>query len=64
MKDNKVAVVAVGGNALIKDKTKKTIPDQYEAANETMGHIAEMIRSGCIPVAGSIATSTSCGLKP
>lgn len=43
---DKVAVVAVGGNALIKDKTKKTIPDQYEAANETMGHIVSMIESG------------------
>ncbi|MBN1230815.1 MAG: carbamate kinase [Anaerolineales bacterium] len=42
----KVAVVAVGGNALIKDKTKKTIPDQFEAAKETMAHIAEMIHSG------------------
>jgi carbamate kinase len=43
---NKIAVVAVGGNALIKDKTKKTIPDQYEAASETMGHIATMIQQG------------------
>ncbi|MBW8011317.1 MAG: carbamate kinase [Chloroflexi bacterium] len=43
---SKVAVVAVGGNALIKDKTKKTIPDQYAAASETMGHIASMIESG------------------
>jgi len=43
---SKVAVVAVGGNALIKDKSKKTIPDQYEAASETMGHIVEMIAQG------------------
>jgi carbamate kinase len=42
----KIAVVAVGGNALIKDKTKKTIADQYEAASETMGHIASMIQGG------------------
>jgi len=42
----KIAVVAVGGNALIKDKTKKTVPDQYEAASETMSHIASMIQSG------------------
>ncbi|MDH5605563.1 MAG: carbamate kinase [Anaerolineae bacterium] len=41
-----VAVVAVGGNALIKDKNKKTISDQYEAASETMGHIASMIQAG------------------
>lgn len=42
----KVAVVAVGGNALVKDKSKQTIQDQYEAAYETMGHIAQMIKSG------------------
>jgi carbamate kinase len=43
---DKVAVVAVGGNALIKDKTKKSIPDQYEAASETMRYIADMIEEG------------------
>ena len=43
---NKVAVVAVGGNALIKEKGKETIPDQYAAASETMGHIASMIEAG------------------
>ena len=46
MVNNKIAVVAVGGNALIKDKTQKTIPDQYEASSETMGHIASMIQVG------------------
>jgi carbamate kinase len=43
---SKVAVVAVGGNALVKDKNKQTINDQYEAAYETMGHITRMIKSG------------------
>lgn len=43
---SKLAVVAVGGNALIKDKRKKTIPDQYAAAAVTMGHIATMIQDG------------------
>ncbi len=43
---NKIAVVAVGGNALIKDNNRKTIPDQYEAARETMGHITSMIQDG------------------
>jgi len=42
----KVAVVAVGGNALIQSKDKKTIEDQFDAAKETMGHIAEMIEQG------------------
>jgi carbamate kinase len=46
MTDNKVAVVAVGGNALITDKNRVTVPDQYAAANETMGHIADMIQAG------------------
>ena len=43
---NKVAVVAVGGNALIKSKEKKTIEDQFDAAKESMGHIAKMIAEG------------------
>jgi carbamate kinase len=41
-----VAVVAVGGNSLIKDKTHRTIPDQYEAGAESMSHIAGMIEAG------------------
>ena len=43
---NRVAVVAVGGNALIKDKNNKSIPDQYDAARDTMVHIAAMIADG------------------
>ena len=46
MAEKKVAVVAVGGNSLIKDKDHKTINDQYEAAAESMRHIAGMIESG------------------
>lgn len=42
----KVAVVAVGGNSLIKDKSHQTVPDQYEAASESMKHIAGMIEAG------------------
>ena len=42
----KVAVVAVGGNSLIKDKSQQTVPDQYEAASESMEHIAGMIEAG------------------
>ena len=44
--EKKVAIVAVGGNSLIKDKNHKTVPDQYEAAAESMKHIAGMIESG------------------
>ncbi len=46
MSDKKIAVVAVGGNALIKNKTEKTIGDQFDAVKETMGHIAQMIKQG------------------
>jgi carbamate kinase len=42
----KVAVVAIGGNSLIKDKTHQTVPDQYAAAHETCVHIAGMIEQG------------------
>ena len=43
---NKLAVVAVGGNSLIKDKDHQTIPDQYGAAVETMAHVVGMIEAG------------------
>lgn len=42
----KIAVVAVGGNSLIKDKDHQTVPDQYMAAVETMKHITTMIEKG------------------
>jgi len=42
----KIAVVAIGGNALIVDKTRKSIPDQFDAIKETMSHIAGMIEDG------------------
>lgn len=41
-----VAVVAVGGNSLIKDEQHKNINDQYEAAKESMKHIVDMILQG------------------
>jgi len=46
MKKPQVAVVAVGGNSLIKDKSHQTVPDQYAAAAESMGHIVGMIQAG------------------
>ncbi len=42
----KLAIVAVGGNSLIKDAQHQTIPDQYAAAVESMKHIAGMIEAG------------------
>jgi carbamate kinase len=44
--ERKLAVVAVGGNSLIKDKAHQTIPDQYAAACESMSHLADMIEAG------------------
>lgn len=43
---NKLAVIAIGGNSLIKDEKRKTVEDQYQAAKETTFHIADMIESG------------------
>lgn len=42
----RVAVVAIGGNSLIKDKQHQTVEDQYQAAKETTFHIADMIEAG------------------
>ena len=42
----KLAVVAIGGNSLIKDGKHKTVEDQYQAAKETTFHIADMIEAG------------------
>ncbi|HMT20123.1 MAG TPA: carbamate kinase, partial [Promineifilum sp.] len=42
----KLAVIAIGGNSLIKDKQHQSVEDQYKAAAETAGHIARMIKDG------------------
>ncbi len=42
----KLAVVAIGGNSLIKDNTRVRVEDQYEAAKETCYYIADMIEQG------------------
>lgn len=44
--NRKIAVVAIGGNSLIIDKNRKSIPDQFDAVKETMSHIAGMIEDG------------------
>jgi carbamate kinase len=43
---SKLAVVAIGGNSLIKDEAHKSVPDQFNAVRETAVHIAEMIEQG------------------
>src|SRR5512136_672929 len=45
-KKRKVAVVAIGGNSLIKDEKHKSVEDQRDAAKETTLHIADMIEAG------------------
>jgi carbamate kinase len=44
--EKRVAVVAIGGNSLIKDKDHVSVEDQYLAAKETTFHIADMIEAG------------------
>ena len=46
MANRKLAVVAIGGNSLIKDEKHKSVEDQYLAAKETTFHIADMIEAG------------------
>jgi len=48
----KRAVVAIGGNSLIKDKAHQTVRDQYIAAGETCWHVASMIKDGWDVVIG------------
>jgi len=42
----KVAVIAIGGNSLIKDAHHQSVEDQYEAAKESTLHIGDMIEEG------------------
>ncbi len=43
---SRVAVVAIGGNSLIKDKDHVEVKYQWEAVRETCRHIADMILQG------------------
>lgn len=43
---NKLAVVAIGGNALIKDDKRVTVEDQEVALRETAVHLVDMIEAG------------------
>src|SRR5579863_4653827 len=42
----RTAVVAIGGNSLIRDTMHKTVRDQYIAAQQTCRHIVSMIADG------------------
>jgi carbamate kinase len=52
MMAKKIAVIAIGGNSLIKDVKHQSVEDQYEAARETCIHIADMIEAGYEVVIG------------
>lgn len=41
-----LAVIAIGGNSLISEKSKKSVEDQYDAICATVKHIADIIESG------------------
>ncbi|MFN8608919.1 MAG: carbamate kinase [Vulcanimicrobiota bacterium] len=41
-----LAVVAVGGNSLIRDRSHQSIPDQYQALMETARHITDLVEAG------------------
>lgn len=41
-----LAVVAIGGNSLIRDKDRADVPHQWDAMRETAKHIAGMIEGG------------------
>jgi len=43
---SKLAVIAVGGNSLIKDDKNVSVEDQMQALRETAHHIADMIEAG------------------
>ena len=43
---NKLAVIAVGGNSLIRDDKHVTVEDQMAALRETAHHVADMIEAG------------------
>jgi carbamate kinase len=43
---SRLAVLAIGGNSLIKDKTHIALSSQYEAVQETSKYLAELIAEG------------------
>lgn len=46
MTNRKLAVVAVGGNSLVKDERRQSLRHQYMVVKETSRHIADMIEAG------------------
>ncbi|MGB9111269.1 MAG: carbamate kinase, partial [Acidimicrobiales bacterium] len=48
----RLAVIAIGGNSLIKDRMHQSVRDQYIAAHETTEHVVAMIENGWNVVIG------------
>ena len=46
MPSGKTAVIAIGGNSLIKDKTQPDVEHQWEAVYETANHVVKMVAEG------------------
>jgi len=46
MPTTKTAVIAIGGNSLIKDKTQPGVEHQWDAVVETARHVADMMEQG------------------
>jgi len=44
--ERKIAVVAVGGNALIRDPKKTSLQDQFESVRLTVPHVVDLIQAG------------------
>lgn len=42
----KLVIVAIGGNALIKDNNHQSVEDQYEKICEVVRHVADMVEEG------------------
>ncbi|MFC1654633.1 carbamate kinase [Myxococcota bacterium] len=45
-RDKPLAVLAIGGNSLIRDKQHKNVGDQFEVTRETCQHIREILQKG------------------
>ena len=41
-----IALIAIGGNSLIKNQKHKTVQDQYNAICETAAHVADIVEQG------------------
>ncbi len=43
---SKLALIAIGGNSLIADERHRSVPDQYHAVEETVRHVAALLKRG------------------